>query len=341
MNMIMGYFEMLLGKIDIFLSNISKYIAPNGDFTIFKYAIAGLFFLGFLLVMIHINRNDLLKQAYVSTYEKQKRKKLETAKDINKIKEKVKSPIATYMNNKFIYSRIDKYITFMTPALWFAFEIILFIATLILLLAFKVDLLLSFIFAFIAGFVPFFVELLMAHQNYKKEDKQLVEFLNMIGNYSLSSGEITDVFAHVYPMVDNPIRDSLEECIYEAENLGSEQALINLANKIEHPKFKEIIQNLRVAQKYSGNFRSVVENNNAALVDYIKQKRERDHLATFNMISLVICLIITVFIFIALGQMINTNVFEYLVTTTTGQICLLIAAGCVGFFIWKIYTIDK
>ena len=340
-NKLPGYWNQLVAIIDEYLTRFFDMVAPNGNYSIYKYAIGGLLFLGFFLLIFHIGKNNVLKQAYQSTYEKLVKKKIKSNKEIYDLKEKVVNPVTTYLNSKFVYSGLDKHIKFLTPELFIGFVIILFLVVFLILLFTKTDILVSFGIALVAAFMPFLIQAIMAQRNYKKTDKQLVEFLNMIGNFSVSSGEVTDVFMHVYPMLEEPISSALEECVYEAENIGTEQALINLTRKIEHPKFKEIIQNLRVSQKYSGNFRSVVENNNASLIEYIKQKRERDHLATFNMITLVIVLVLTVVIFFVLGKMVNTDVFNYLLTTTTGQICGLVAIGCVGFFIWKIYTIDK
>lgn len=338
---IAAFFAKIADLINVKLNKFGSLVAPDGNFTIYKYVVGGLFVIAFFLITYHLGRNNVIKQAYQSSVEKLIKNKINNAKDIKKIRAKKENPIATYFNNKFVYSRIDKYIKFMTPGLWFGFIAAVFFITLVVLLALKADFIVAFAFAILAGFIPFIIELIMAHSNYKKIDKQLIEFLNMLGNFSSQNTEITEVLSHVYPRMEEPLSSILEESIYEAENLGTETAMINLSRKIEHPKFKEIIQNLRVAQKYSASFKAVVDNNNASLLDYIRQKKERDHLATFNMITLILVIIIAIAIFYVLGGMIDVDIFTYLFTNTNGQIALAIAFACVGFFVWKIYTIDK
>ncbi len=339
--MIKNFFEKIIIAFDDILAKFGSVVAPGGDFKIYRYVVAGILFLGFSLLFIFIRKNNIIKKTYRSSYEKLLLLKLESEKDIKKIKAKNINPITTAFNNKFIYSRLDKYIKFMTPELWLGFLFIVFGVVLIVLLAFRVNILTALLISFLAAFIPYLIEMLMAHSNYKKVDKQLIEFLNMLGNYSGQNTEITDILSHVYTKMEEPLASAIKECVYESESIGIEQAMTNLSNKIEHPKFKEIIQNLRVAQKYSASFKVVVENNNTALVDYIRQKKERDHLATFNTITLMICIVIAIAIFYVLGEMINQDVFAYLIGTPSGQIAVAIALGCIGFFAWKIYTIDK
>lgn len=76
-------------------------------------------------------------------------------------------------------------------------------------------------------------------RNYNATDEGLLKFLDFLGNYSLTSGEVTGVLQQVSGYLEDPLRTVLEECYYEAQMSGdSGIALLSMAEKIQHPKFR-------------------------------------------------------------------------------------------------------
>ena len=69
---------------------------------------------------------------------------------------------------------------------------------------------------------------------------ELLKFLDFLGNYSITTGEVTGIFKQVARYVEDPLQTVLENCYLEAQTTGDVGlALLSMAERIEHPKFKE------------------------------------------------------------------------------------------------------
>ena len=184
--------------------------------------------------------------------------------------------------------------------------------------------------------------MMLSFNNYQKVDKDLIQFLNMLGSYSLSTQEVTSVFRRVARFVDDPLKTVMIECYEEARTSGKpDEALRNMANKIEHPQFKEIIKNLEIAMKYSGDFTTVVKSNRQIIQNYIAAKQEKKNLASesmLNMFIMAIALFVSVYF---MGILLNMNIFKELFEGFIGRIVMLVEALCFIFMFWKVYTVNK
>ena len=87
----------------------------------------------------------------------------------------------------------------------------------------------------------------------------ILKFLDFIGNYSITSGEVTNVLNQVSHYMDEPLKTVLNECYAEAQLTGDTgMALLAMAEKVEHPKFKELIRNMEISIRYCADFKVLV-----------------------------------------------------------------------------------
>ena len=92
---------------------------------------------------------------------------------------------------------------------------------------------------------------------YRSVNDNILKCLNFLGNYSLTAGEITGVLGQVSKYMEEPLKGVMEECAYEAQMTGnSSTALLAMAEKVEHPKFKELARNLEISI-FNGNVPAV------------------------------------------------------------------------------------
>ena len=78
----------------------------------------------------------------------------------------------------------------------------------------------------------YFFENYLIAKNYNATDEGLLKFLDFLGNYSLTSGEITAVLGQVGEYLEEPLKSALEECCYEAQMTGDAGiALLSMAEK--------------------------------------------------------------------------------------------------------------
>ena len=166
----------------------------------------------------------------------------------------------------------------------------------------------------------------------------LMKFLDFLGNYSITAGEITSVFESVSRYVDNPLKRVLEECSYEAQTTGdTAMALLAMAEKIEHPKFKELVRNMEISLRYSADFSVLVQNSRRGMREYLRNGVERKSLLREAVINMMMLLGLSGLIFVTVDGMIEKSIWQVLFQTTPGRMGLGLLAFIFLLFGRQIY----
>ena len=160
-------------------------------------------------------------------------------------------------------------------------------------------------------------------RNYRKTDEELLKFLDFLGNYSLTSGEITSILKLISGYMKEPLHTVLEEGYAEAQICGNTGlALLGMADKIQHPKFKEIICNLEITLRYSADYTTLVRQSRRAVRENSKLRQERKSMAKEAWINMVILLGMTMVILKAVESLLGIPVLGILFGTLVGRICM-------------------
>lgn len=155
----------------------------------------------------------------------------------------------------------------------------------------------------------------------------LMKFLDFLGNYSVTSGNVISVFGQISKYVDEPIRSALEQCCVEAQTTGDVGlALLSLADQVEHPQFKELIRNIEVSSRYSADFGVLVTFCRRSVREYLKSGRERKSLLREAGINMLLLLGMSVFALVTVNGLLEVSVWTILFQTWPGKI----AMGVVG-----------
>lgn len=172
-------------------------------------------------------------------------------------------------------------------------------------------------------------------RNYNATDEGLLKFLDFLGNYSLTSGEITSVLGQVGVYLEDPLKSVLEECCYEAQITGDAgEALLSMIEKIQHPKFKELVRNLEISMRYSADFTVLVSQSRRSIREYMRMRQERKALASEAWVSIVILGAMTVVILMALEALIGIPIEDIVWSTWLGKICM----GGIGIILLLFYS---
>lgn len=172
-------------------------------------------------------------------------------------------------------------------------------------------------------------------RNYNATDEGLLKFLDFLGNYSLTSGEVTGVLQQVSGYLEEPLKTVLEECYYEAQMSGDTSiALLSMAEKIQHPKFKELVRNLEITMRYSADFTVLVSQSRRSVREYMRLRQERKALASEAWVNIMILGGMTVVILKAVEALIGIPIEEILLHSWVGRICM----GGIGFILFLFYN---
>lgn len=160
----------------------------------------------------------------------------------------------------------------------------------------------------------------MKRSNLRKVEKNLMEMLDFLGNYSMTAGEVTGVLYQISRYMEEPLKTVLLTCYYEASTSGDTgKALVSMAEKIEHPKFKELVRNMDISVRYSADFSALVSGSRRSMREYLRAAEERRVLFREAVINMVLLLAMSVTVLLAVGKLTGTSMANVLTKTLPGR----------------------
>ena len=180
----------------------------------------------------------------------------------------------------------------------------------------------------VMGLLEYFYLYFCKMRAFRSVNSNLIKFLDFLGNYSITSGEVTGIFAQISKYVDEPLKTVLEECSYEAQTTGDASlALLSMAEKIEHPKFKELVRNMEISVRYCADFSLLVKNSRRMMREYLRLGEERRSLLREALINMMLLAGMSVFTLVVVNGLLETSIWVILWDTIPGRIAL----GIIGF----------
>lgn len=170
----------------------------------------------------------------------------------------------------------------------------------------------------------------------------LLKFLNFLGNYSITAGEITGVFKQVSRYVEEPLKSALSECCYEAQVTGDvSQALLAMSDKIEHPKFKELARNMDISIRYCANFSLLVDGSRRSVREYLRQGEERRGMLREAVVNMLLLFAMSVFALLTVEQLIEASVWDILWETLPGRAAVSIVAVVIVLLAKQLHKVHR
>lgn len=246
------------------------------------------------------------------------------------------------LEQQLLYSGLTRKIPGLTPEIYIAGN--LFIAAM-----------LYFLFSFVGGtwwlglaavlmfeVSVYLLQNLLILRNYNAVDENLLKFLDFLGNYSITSGEVTIILSQISGYMDEPLKTVLEECYYEAQTSGDvSMALLSMAEKVQHPKFKELVRNLEISMRYSADFTILVSQSRKAVREHMRMRQERKALASEAWINILILGAMTVVILKTVESLIGVPLEEMLLQSWVGRGCMIGIVFILFLFYGQIRKMDK
>lgn len=172
--------------------------------------------------------------------------------------------------------------------------------------------------------------------------RNLLRFLDFLGNYSITAGEVTSVFEQVSRYMDEPIRTALEECSYEAQTTGDTGlALLSMAEKLEHPKFKELARMMEISTRYSADLKALVQSSRRGVREYLSMGDARREMIREAMINMGMLLMMSVLALFIVDGLIEKSIWTILLYSVPGRLVLGIVCGILLSFAGKVYKLER
>jgi Flp pilus assembly protein TadB len=245
------------------------------------------------------------------------------------------------MEQTLLYSGLVRRFPYLTPEIWILTNLV------VVVVFYSIgNILFRFTYAglFLAlvwiGFVYIFLRI-KRNQNDRSVNEHLLKFLDFLGNYSVTAGEITGILNQVSRFVKDPLKSVLEECYSEAQTSGDVKlALLMMSEKIEHPMFKELVRNMEISIRYSADFTVFVSNSKRAVREYLRSRQERKALASEALINMLLLVGMSLIVFVTMENLIAVSAWSILFHTIPGQIGIGVIVVIFGVFFHKISRLD-
>ena len=217
--------------------------------------------IGFVLLFWWISQksiiHSLMYRAYENLEQAAKRRVEEKRRGILLMKKR--KGILYHLEQQLLYSGLSSKMPYLTPELWITGNLVLVALLYAIGTILGNNWWLGFLIILIFEVSIYLLQNLLILQNYNAVDRELLKFLDFLGNYSITSGEVTIIFKQISNYLEEPLRSVLEECYYEAQTTGETGvALLSMAEKVQHPKFKELVRNMEISMRYSADFTVLV-----------------------------------------------------------------------------------
>jgi len=309
-----------------------------------KIIVFVLLFLGFFLLFrwfrwVELIRT-LMKQTQATMDEAARKRMLQSRKILQSMEQK--KSVWLHVERELQYSGLKRRFPKLTAEKWVVGSVLGLAMTVLLMQALGIEWWIAGLCGVLFTVVEVGTLLVLKLRMMQRVERNLLKFLDFLGNYSITSGEITGVFKQVGKYLEEPLKSVLDECCYEAQTTGDVSlALLSMAEKIEHPKFKELIKNLEVSIRYCADLRRVVHSSRRTLREYQKMTGERKNMLREAGINLMLLLVLSGFVLLTVDGLVQISMWEVLLFSLPGNLALMGLGIILVLFILQIYGIQK
>lgn len=299
---------------------------------------------GFLLLFWWIRRDSIIHNLTYHAYENMEQAARKRAEDRRStlLLKNTRKGILFHLEQQLLYSGLPDKIPFLTPELWITGNLIL------VALCYTIGTILSnnwwlgFLIILIFEVSVYLLQNLLVLRNYNAVDRELLKFLDFLGNYSITSGEVTIILKQISGYLEEPLKSVLEECYYEAQTTGDTgMALLSMAEKVQHPKFKELVRNMEISMRYSADFTILVSQSRKSIREHMRMRQEQKALASEAWVNILILGAMTVVILKTVEVLIGVPIQDILLKTWVGRGCLMGILVILFLFYNKIRKLDR
>ena len=130
---------------------------------------------------------------------------------------------------------------------------------------------------------------LIRKTKWMQTEKELVPFLNIVDNFSKSERDLFQIFDASVPYLREPIKTALAECSSHAMATGNRmEAIRELLYRLEHPKFREIVQHLDICSRNEANYPQILGDMRDSLSVYMSSRKEEAAILREGQIQIVV-----------------------------------------------------
>lgn len=179
---------------------------------------------------------------------------------------------------------------------------------------------------------------LLCNARDRKIEAQLLQFMNIIDNFSSTSDDLIDILEKSSRYIDEPLGSQIYDAVQEARNTGdSLLALQDLQNSVQNKHFKILIRNLETSSRFENNYSDIIEDCREIFHEYIKAQKEKRSIRSNGLMEILIMVATGVMSIGMVGQIADGgNVIDILLSGGTAGIVifwLLVGVAALAMYV--------
>lgn len=168
----------------------------------------------------------------------------------------------------------------------------------------------------------------------KRTGEDLPRLLDLLGSFAATGAVYSNIFGQISMYMNEPLRSVFDECAAEGRMSGDlSVALLSMADKIEHPQFKQLIRNMEITSRHGEDITGLVASTRRSLRDYIREASRRRTILRESAINMVLLMVMSFAVLAITASLSETTAQMVLTKSIPGEISLgVIAAVIVMYF---------
>lgn len=188
----------------------------------------------------------------------------------------------------------------------------------------------------------FGVAYIFAGNRYKKTERQLLLFINLMENYSRTSDDLVEIIGRTESYLDEPLKSVIARFHWECGHTGEiGTALGHLKIQLPNRKLQEIIHNLDICRRHEANYEEVIKDMRVSVQEYLKSKEERKNIQQTSKGNVMVMMLVGVFIIKMVDKFIDGGVLNLLSSNIIGILILIYMFTLVLFGVWQFIKVDR
>ena len=162
----------------------------------------------------------------------------------------------------------------------------------------------------------------------KKTGDDLPRLLDLLGSFAVSGAVYSNIFGQISIYMNEPLRSVFDECEAEGRMSGDiSMALLSMADKIEHPQFKQLIRNMEITSRHGEDITGLVNSTRRSLRDYIREASLRKTMLRESAINMFLLLVMSLAVLAITASLSETTVKEVMIGSIPGRVTICVMAG--------------
>ena len=237
------------------------------------------------------------------------------------------------IDRALVYSMIKRRFPDLTAEKFSAFVIL--VCSVLLICGWKIS-------GFLSGFVLMSAFLALVYviircleiSAMRKTGEDLPKLLDLLSSFASSGSVSSGIFGEISIYMDEPLRSALDECSAECRMSGDVSlAMLSLADRIEHPQFKQLIRNMEITSRHSEDITGLVAKTRRGLRDYLRESSQRKTMLRESAINMLLLMVMSFVVLAITTSLSETGLGTVLTGSLPGRVTLTVMAGvCLMYF---------